>query len=73
MTPLVLQYVLMALQALPSLVAAGNSINAEVQTLQAQLKLFAAENRDPSPSEWATQNAALVAALTNLQNAKPAH
>ena len=67
-----LQYVLMALQALPALVTAGADLAAEVQGLQAQIRLFASENRDPTSSEWAAQNAALLAALAELAKARAA-
>lgn len=66
MSPAVLQYILLALQALPSIIAAGGQLATEVAALQAQLQLFATENRDPTATEWATANAALVSALANL-------
>jgi hypothetical protein len=66
MSPLVLTYILTALQALPSIIAAGGQLAAEANALSAQLKLFATEKRDPTPEEWAAQATALSSALAQL-------
>jgi len=69
MTAAAFQYLLLALQALPSLVTAGNSVVTEVETLITQLKLFQSQNRDPTAAEWAALNANLLAALSALAKA----
>lgn len=69
MSALTLQFVLAALQMLPSLVAAGTTVTTAVSQLTAQLQLFHSENRDPSAAEWAALNAQLLSALQALQKA----
>lgn len=68
---LILQFVMAALQALPVALADAATIKAEVDGLLAQLKLFQSQNRDPTPEEWAALNLRMMAALANLQAAKP--
>ncbi len=51
MTAAAFQFLLLALQALPSLVSAGNSLVTEVEALMTQLKLFQSQNRDPTATE----------------------
>lgn len=69
MSPMVLQFVLAALQALPSVLAAGAEVSTAVGQITASLKAMQAENRDPSAAEWAALNAQLLAALAGLQKA----
>ncbi len=68
---LVLQYLLAALQAAPLAINAGMTIETWVSQTSAALKTMQAENRDPSPAEWAALNAQLLAALDALAAAKP--
>jgi hypothetical protein len=68
MTPLVLQYVMAALQLLPTLVSVGG----DVTTWIANLKGVVGSNTDPTPAQWAALNTQMLAALTALQAAKPA-
>lgn len=72
MSAAAVQFLILALQALPALLAAGASASVEIGNLVTQVKLFQSENRDPTAQEWATQNANLVAALSALHAAKPA-
>lgn len=64
-----IQYILAALQLLPTLISAGTTVEAAVSGLSAQLKLFQSENRDPNAAEWQALNAQLLAALQALQKA----
>ena len=68
MSALAISYLLAALQALPTIVQAGGSIVAEVESLTAFIK----GNADPTPAQWATQNVAMSSALAALMAAKPA-
>lgn len=58
----ILQFVLLALQALPQ-------ASADVAALTAQLKLFQSENRDPTQAEWDELNARLGGDLGGLDAA----
>ena len=69
MSAAVLQYILIALQALPGLVQAGASLATEVEQLMAQLQIFQQQKRDPTADEWAAQAANLVQALAALHKA----
>lgn len=66
MSPLVLTYVLTALQMLPTVIAAGGQLATETAALAAQIKTFADEKRDPTPEEWAAQAMALATVLAQL-------
>ena len=48
-------YALQALQAIPSLIAAGQSVVELVTQTSDALKKMQAENRDPTAEEWAAQ------------------
>ena len=67
-----IQYILAALQLLPTLISAGTTVEVAVSGLAAQLKLFQSENRDPNAAEWQALNAQLLVALTALQKAASA-
>lgn len=66
MSPLVLTFIITALQALPSIIAAGGDLAVEANTLKTQIQTFVDQKRDPTPDEWAAQGTALVAALNRL-------
>ncbi|CAB4145071.1 hypothetical protein UFOVP1053_35 [uncultured Caudovirales phage] len=55
MTPALLGYVLQAIQIIPDLIAAGQSVSALIAQTSASLRKMQAENRDPSAEEWAAQ------------------
>lgn len=67
MPALVLQYVMAALQLLPTLVA----VEGDVTTWIANLKGVIGSNTDPTAAQWAALNTQMMAALTALQAAKP--
>lgn len=72
MSPLVLQYVLVALQSLPALLAAGATVESEVASIVSDLKMFQAGNVDPTAEQWAAQNMKMSSALNTLLATKPA-
>ena len=55
MNPMILTYALQALEAIPSLIAAGQSVVSLVNQTSAAVKKMQAENRDPTAEEWAAQ------------------
>ena len=55
MNPLILTYALQALNAIPSLIAAGQSVAGLVNQTNAAVQKMVAENRDPTADEWAAQ------------------
>ncbi len=65
MSAIALQYILAAIQALPALVGAGVSIATEVEALTGFIKA----GKDPTPQQWADQNAKLSGALAALHTA----
>lgn len=70
---MILQFVMAALQAMPSAIQAGSTIETQIANLTAQLNLFKTENRDPTAAEWAALNGQLLAQLAALQaKANPA-
>lgn len=69
---LILQYVMAALQALPSVISAGATVESWVTSMTAELQAMQASNSDPTPAQWAALNAQLLAAVQALQAAKPA-
>lgn len=72
MSAAVLQFILLAIQALPSIIEAGGELATEAANLAAMIKTFQTENRDPTAGEWASANASLVSALNNLNGQKQA-
>lgn len=66
MSPLAIQFLLAGLQSLPALVATGANLAQQVQSLMSQMQMFQAENRDPTPAEWAAQSQQLAAAAAAL-------
>ena len=55
MNPLILTYALQALNAIPSLIAAGQSVAGLVNQTNAAVQKMVTENRDPTADEWAAQ------------------
>jgi hypothetical protein len=55
MNPAVLMYAIQALEALPQLIAAGQSVTALITQTTSSLKSMQAENRDPTAAEWVAQ------------------
>ena len=52
-----LLYAIQVLQAVPSLIAAGHDVASFVNDHTAKLNAMHAENRVPTPEEWAALNA----------------
>lgn len=69
MSPETLQFILLALEALPKVVAAGADLAAEASALTAQLRTFASEGRDPTAAEFAAQRAKMQGAADDLASA----
>ena len=59
MNPAILMYAMQALEAIPSLIAAGQSVVNLVNQASAAVKKMQAENRDPTAEEWAAQAAVI--------------
>lgn len=55
MNPAILMYAMQALEAIPALISAGQSVIALVNQTSAAVKQMQTENRDPSAAEWAEQ------------------
>ena len=55
MNPAILMYAIQALEAIPQLLAAGQSVVTLVDQTTTNLKAMQAQNRDPSAEEWAAQ------------------
>ena len=55
MNPAILMYAMQALEAIPSLIAAGQSVVKLVNQTSAAVKNMQVENRDPTAEEWAAQ------------------
>jgi hypothetical protein len=72
MSPLVLQFAIMALQSLPYIVQAGGDLVTQVNKIQTDLQAMQSQNRDPTAEEWAAQHSALLAALAAVVAPKPA-
>jgi hypothetical protein len=68
MNPAILMYAIQALQAIPQLIAAGQSVVSLVNHTTDALKLMQAENRDPTAEEWMAQ-AKVVSDLRALLHA----
>lgn len=69
MTPAVALYALQVLQALPTLIAAGQNIANLVSQSSAALNAMIAEKRNPSDAEWDALNAAIKALRDQLHAA----
>lgn len=69
--PTAIMYALQILQAVPSLIAAGKSVTALVTDGAAAVKSMQAENRDPTPAEWATLDAQIKALRDELHTGAP--
>lgn len=61
-------FALQALEAIPTLLAAGQSVVGLVQHSSAALKLMQTENREPSSQEWADLNATIASLRDQLHN-----
>jgi hypothetical protein len=57
MNPAVLLYAIQILQAIPQLLAAGQSVMGSVNQGTTALQNMLAEKRDPTPEEWAALDA----------------
>lgn len=55
MNPAVLMYAMQALNAIPTLIAAGQSIADLVNQTNAAVNKMVTEKRDPTADEWAAQ------------------
>lgn len=55
-----LMYAIQVLQALPTLIAAGQSVVTLVEQTNARLRVMQDERRDPTPEEWAELNATIA-------------
>lgn len=55
MNPAVLMYAMQALNAIPTLIAAGQSIADLVNQTNAAVNKMVSEKRDPTAEEWAAQ------------------
>lgn len=55
MSAAVLMYAMQALEAIPSLIAAGQNVVNLVNQTSAAVKKMQTENRDPTAEEWAAQ------------------
>ena len=55
MNPAILMYAMQALEAIPTLIAAGQSVINLVSQTSQSVKKMQAENRDPTAEEWAAQ------------------
>lgn len=64
----IIAYALQALEAIPTLIAAGQSVIGLIQHSTAALKLMQTENRDPTDQEWADLNATIDALRQQLHN-----
>lgn len=61
-----LMYAMQVLQALPTLIAAGQSVVTLVQQTNDRLKVMQDERRDPTPAEWAELNATIATLRSEL-------
>jgi len=61
-------FILQALEALPSLVAAGADAYGYVVTTSAATKLMAAQNRGPTDAEWAALDDSIAALTAQLDS-----
>ena len=64
--PQALMYAMQVLEVIPTLIAAGQSVITLVQQTNDRLKVMQAENRNPSPQEWADLNATIASLRTEL-------
>ena len=64
--PQALMYAMQVLQALPTLIATGQSVVTLVEQTNQRLAAMQAENRNPTPQEWADPNATIAALRTEL-------
>ena len=66
MNPAALYYALQVLQAIPTLIAAGQNISGLVSQSTTALNAMIAEKRNPSDAEWDALNAAIKALRDQL-------
>ncbi len=64
--PQVLLYMLQVLNAIPGLLAAGQSVMGLVNNATVAVQNMQAENRDPSPAEWDALNKTIAALRSEL-------
>jgi hypothetical protein len=55
MNPAILMYAMQALEAIPSLISAGQSVIGLVNQTSSAVKQMVDEKRDPTAEEWAAQ------------------
>jgi len=63
-----LAYAIRLLEALPALIAAGESLTTLIVEGSAALKNMQATHRDPTPAEWEALNAAIAALRSDLSS-----
>lgn len=61
-----LAFALAALQAVPAIVAAGNSLETYINNTSTAVQAMQAENRDPTQAEWDALNAEIAALQKQL-------
>jgi hypothetical protein len=66
MTPAALLYAIQILNAIPQLIAAGQSVMTVVNQGTVAIQNMIAEKRDPSPAEWDQLNATINALRAQL-------
>ena len=66
--PTALLYVLQLLNAIPSLIASGQSVMTLINHGTVALQNMVAEKRDPSPAEWADLNTLIDGLRTQLHS-----
>lgn len=66
MSALALQYVLAALQLLPTLLADVASAKTFIAQVNTDLEQMQATGSDPTPQQWAALNSAMATAITSL-------
>ncbi len=71
MNPAILMYAMQALEAIPSLLAAGQSVLNLVNQTSAAVKKMQTENRDPTAEEWTAQ-AQIISDLRAILHSPPA-
>lgn len=69
MNPQMLMFAMQALQALPGLLVAGQNVLSMVNQVNESLAKMQAENRDPTPDEWALLNTVIADLRTALHSA----
>lgn len=66
-----LMFAMQVLEAIPTLIAAGQSVVTLVTQTNERLKAMQAENRNPNPQEWADLNATIAALRSELHAPSP--